>query len=124
MTEATQIREDNPKTAYERGDWPLRPVGLVYLGTLIVLVIAPLVMMWAYSNTLSDVSRRLRVQPPAPRLQIDPAQDLAQFRTDENKRLNTYYWVDKQKSVVHIPIDEAMKKLAKGGIDGFPKARP
>ena len=124
MAEAAKIREDNPKTAYEREDWRIATVGLVYAGTFIFLVTAPLVLMWAYPSTLSDVSRRLAVEPPAPRLQVDPAQDLAKFRAGEDQRLNSYYWVDKQKGIVHIPIEQAMKKLAKQGIAGFPKAQP
>jgi hypothetical protein len=126
MVEARQVRviEDNVKTAYEPEDWPLGPVGLIYLGIFIFLVIAPLVLMWAYPSAVSDVSRRLQRQPPAPELQVDPAQDLANFRAEEDKRLNTYYWVDKQKGIVHIPIEQAIKKLAKTGIDGFPKAQP
>ena len=124
MAEATQVKEESPKTAYEHEDWPIGAVGLVYLGTFVLLVIAPLVLMWVYSSTLSDVSRKLLAQPPAPQLQVDPAQDLANFRAAEDKRLNTYYWVDKAKGIVHIPIEQAMKRVAKQGIGGFPKARP
>jgi hypothetical protein len=118
------VVEDNPRTAYEREDWPLGYVGLVYIGTLVFLVIAPLALIWGYSSSVSDVSRKLLVQPPAPQLQVDPARDLARFRGREEKRLDSYYWVDKQQGIVHIPIEQAMKKLAKDGIDGFPKATP
>ncbi|MFZ3238112.1 MAG: hypothetical protein WA417_08270 [Stellaceae bacterium] len=118
----TRVREDNPKTAYEHEDWRIGYVGLVYAGTFAFLVIAPLILMWVYSSAVSDVSRKLAVQPPAPELQVAPAQDLARFRAQEEKRLDTYYWVDKSKGIVHIPIEEAMKKLAKEGIAGFPKA--
>jgi hypothetical protein len=31
---------------------------------------------------------------------------------DEDKRLAGYGWVDREKGLVHIPIEEAMKKLA------------
>ena len=124
MAETTRIREDNPNTAYEHEDWPVGIVGLVYLGTFILLVIAPLVLMWAYPSAVSDVGRRLLVSPPAPELQVDPARDLANFRAQEEKRLHTYYWVDKQKGIVHIPIEQAMKTLAAKGIDGFPKGQP
>jgi hypothetical protein len=36
--------------------------------------------------------------------------------------LNTYYWIDRDKGIVHIPIAEAMKRVATKGIDGFPQA--
>ena len=124
MAEVAHVKRDNPNTAFEQEDWPIGKVGLIYLGTFIFLIIAPFVLMWAYSGSVSDVSRRLEVKPPAPELQVDPAQDLAKFRAQEDKRLDTYYWVDKQKGTVHIPIDEAVKKLARSGIDGFPKGQP
>lgn len=122
MADLTEPAATNANTAYEASDWPLRPIAWLAIGTLLFLVIAPLVMMWVYSNSVSDVSRRLSVQLPAPQLQTDPARDLAEFHAEEDRKLNTYYWVDKQKGIVHIPITEAMKKVAQQGIDGFPKA--
>jgi hypothetical protein len=124
MGEVARVQRNNPNTAFEQEDWPIGKVGLIYLGTFIFLIIAPFVLMWAYSGSVSDVSRRLEVNPPAPELQVDPAQDLAKFRAQEDKRLDTYYWVNRQKGTVHIPIDEAMKKLVQSGIDGFPKGQP
>jgi hypothetical protein len=125
MADRTQEAEDNrAKTAYEREDWPLGAVGIIYLGIFVFLVAIPLILVWAYPSSVSDASRRLLVEPPAPRLQIDPERDLAEFRTKKNKELNTYYWVNKQKGIVHIPIDQAMKQLAAQGIEGFPKGQP
>jgi hypothetical protein len=80
--------------------------------------------MWAYPRSVSDVSRRLEVRPPAPELQVNPQQDLVTFRLNEENRLNNYYWIDKQKGIVHIPIEQMMKKLTAQGIDGFPKRQP
>lgn len=124
MAEVARVKRNNPSTAFEHEDWPIGKVGLIYLGTFIFLIIAPLVLMWAYPRSVSDVSRRVEVQPPSPELQVAPAQDLAKFRAEQNRLINTYYWVDKQKGIVHIPIDEAMKKLARSGINGFPKGAP
>jgi hypothetical protein len=124
MAEIAERVEDNPKTAFEKSDWPLGTIGLVLLGTLIFLVIAPLVLIAAFPRAVSDVSRALTVEPPQPRLQTDPSEDLARFFVDEDKRLNTYYWIDKKKGIVHIPIEQAMRELAKEGIDGFPRGKP
>ncbi len=124
MAEIAERLEDNPKTAFEKSDWPLGTIGLVLLGTLIFLVIAPLVLIAAFPRAISDVSRALTVEPPQPRLQTDPSEDLARFLVDEDKRLNTYYWMDKKKGIVHIPIEQAMRELAKEGIDGFPRGKP
>jgi hypothetical protein len=57
-------------------------------------------------------------------LQTDAEGDLARFRTEENQRLNSYYWIDKQKGTVHVPTEQAMRKLVQTGIPGFPKAQP
>ena len=124
MAEIAERVEDNPKTAFEKSDWPLGTIALVLLGTLIFLVIAPFVLIGAFPRAVSDVSRALTVEPPQPRLQTDPSDDLARFLVDEDKRLNTYYWIDKEKGIVHIPIEQAMQELAEEGIDGFPRGKP
>ena len=108
-------------SGYERSDWPIAPIGLALLGVLLFLIVAPLVLMRAYPGALSDVRRGPSVEPPAPRLQISPPQDLADFQAEEQQRLDGYYWIDKQRGIVHIPIDRAMKKIAEQGIAGFPK---
>ncbi len=35
----------------------------------------------------------------------------------ERQRLNDYGWVDKKAGIVHIPIDEAMKRMVQHGED-------
>jgi hypothetical protein len=121
LSSAASGAEDNPSTAYESSDWPLAPVGLILLATLVLIVISSFAVIIAYPNTIPDVGRTLRIAPPGPRLQTNPAADYARFRDQEKQRLNTYYWVDKQKGIVHVPILEAMKKLASTGAPGFPK---
>lgn len=121
---AESNRRGNPDTAFEPSDWTVAPVALVYAGTLVLLVISSLVLMVAYPTSLPDVGRRLRIAPPGPILQTDPQDDLRCFRAEEDKRLNTYYWVDKSKGVVHIPIAQAMSKLARSGIPSFQGTRP
>ncbi|HEY7243711.1 MAG TPA: hypothetical protein VH678_07485 [Xanthobacteraceae bacterium] len=114
-------QEEAPKTAFEPTDWALAPVALIYFGILVLLVVSSFVIIAAYPTSLPDVSRRLRIAPPGPQLQTDPQADLRRFRAEEERRLNTYYWFDKRNGLVHIPIEEAMKKLATTGVPGFPK---
>jgi hypothetical protein len=108
-------------TAYEPTDWNLGPVALVYAGVLALLVVSCGVLIAAYPRSFPDANRDLHIAPFGPRLQTNPPADLQVLRNDETKRLNTYYWIDRQKGVVHIPIEQAMKKLADTGIPGFPK---
>jgi hypothetical protein len=124
MAEIAERVEDNPKTAFENSDWPLGTICLVLVGILVFVMITPFVLIGAFPRAVSDVSRALTIEPPPPRLQTDPSEDLAKFLADEDKRLNTYYWIDKKKGVVHIPIQQAMQKLAGQGIDGFPRGKP
>lgn len=113
----------NPDTAFEPTDWKLMPVAVIYMGTLLLLVISCAAIFLAYPGSMQDVGRKLSINPPGPRLQIDTAADLRRFRADVAQRLNTYYWIDRQKGTVHIPIEQAMQKLVKTGIPGFPKAQ-
>lgn len=121
---ASERDSERPMTAYETSDWDLGPVGLIYLGAFALLVISCLVLIAAYPTSVHDVSRARHIAPPGPRLQTNPAGDLATFRAEEGRQLDTYYWVDRRKGLVHIPIDDAMKKLVATGIPGFPKAQP
>jgi hypothetical protein len=123
MAEPAERVEYNLATAYEQSDWPVATIGLILAVIFIMLVISPFVMIAAFPRTTADVIRTPTVEPPLPRLQTNPSADLAQFRAEEEKRLNSYYWVDKQKGFVHIPIDQAMKEAVEEGIDGFPRGK-
>lgn len=57
-----------------------------------------------------------RVEPPAPRLQVDPALDIFEHRKAEEQVLTSYGWVDEKAGVVRIPIERAMALLAERGI--------
>jgi hypothetical protein len=123
LAETEPDEGEYPKTAFEPTDWPLGPIALIYIGLIVLLVIVPFVLIAAYPTSLPDVDRSLSIAPPGPRLETNPQADLQRFRAEEEKRLNTYYWVDRQKGIVHIPIEQAMKKLATTGVPGFPKGQ-
>jgi hypothetical protein len=114
---------ENPGVAFEPTDWELRPIAVIYVGTLVLLIICAFVLIAAYPNSLRDVGRTVSIAPPGPRLETDPQGDLQRFRAEEDKRLDTYYWINKSQGIVHIPIGQAMQKLAKTGIPGFPKGQ-
>jgi hypothetical protein len=50
-------------------------------------------------------------EPPEPRLQVDPAADIARLHATERQQLDGYGWVDRQAGTVHIPIHRAMQLL-------------
>jgi len=51
-----------------------------------------------------------------PRLQIDPALDLARMRARDLRELSTSAWVDRKAGVFRIPIERAMQLLAERGL--------
>ena len=54
--------------------------------------------------------------PPEPRLQGSPVQDLKTYRAQEDWKLSHYYWLDKNKGQVAIPIEQAVQMLVQRGI--------
>ena len=54
--------------------------------------------------------------PPEPRLQTNPRQDLSDLRSEEDRLLDSYGWVDRNGGVVRIPIDRAMKLAVERGL--------
>jgi hypothetical protein len=61
--------------------------------------------------------------PAGPSLQPLPSRDLARFRAEEDVVLGTYGWVDKEKGIVRIPIERAMRLLSERGLPA-PAAAP
>lgn len=116
--------QTNPGIAFEPNDWPLKPVAAIYVGILVLIVICAFVLVAAYPTSLPDVSRKLTIAPPGPRLQTDAESNMRRFRAEEEKRLNGYSWVDQGNGIVRIPIEQAMKQLVQTGIPDFPKAPP
>jgi hypothetical protein len=60
------------------------------------------------------------LEPPAPRLQARPEVELAELRAQEDAILGSYAWVEKDRGVVRIPIEEAMRIVAERGMPTFP----
>lgn len=54
--------------------------------------------------------------PAGPRLQRFPANEIFEFRTTENERLNNYGWIDRDAGTVHIPIADAMRLTLERGL--------
>lgn len=65
-------------------------------------------------------------QPPPPRLQQFPRTEMYEFRVNEDAQLKGYGWVNKDAGLVHIPIDDAMRKVVEQGLPSRPadQARP
>lgn len=53
---------------------------------------------------------------PQPRLEENERTQLRSFIEDQDQKLATYDWVDKDKGILRIPIDRAMELVAKRGL--------
>lgn len=58
---------------------------------------------------------------PQPRLEESERAQLRQFIEDQDRKLATYNWVDKDKGIVQIPIDRAMDLIAERGLPVRPE---
>jgi hypothetical protein len=120
-----------PEVRYEQAD--VRPVAIVRfaIGLVVVIVVASVALrglfgLFAKQQQRHDppsppLARPSGDLPPVPRLQVTPLQDLEQVRTQEEKELTSYGWVDPRMGIAHIPIDEAIRILAQRGL---PQATP
>jgi hypothetical protein len=55
-------------------------------------------------------------QPPEPRLQTNPREDLHDMRVKEDEVLHSYGWVDRNGGIVRIPIDDAITLTLERGL--------
>jgi hypothetical protein len=121
---STPLHDPPPATAYEKRDVSIRAVLWLALGIVIAAVIVH-VGLWVLLASLRREARQhdprlsplaeTQPTPPAPRLQSAPSQDYRQFRREEDERLHSYGWVDREHKVVRIPIERAMELLAERG---------
>ena len=58
---------------------------------------------------------------PQPRLEKDEGTNLRESIEDQDRKLATYDWVDKDKGVVQIPIDRAMELIVERGLPVRPE---
>ena len=111
---------------YERTDVSIA-VPTRFLMGLVVLLLAGIFLMKALFGALSAEHKRvdtppsplaseLPTEPPLPRLQRTPVQDLSKLRATEKEALENYGWVEQNAGVVRIPIDHAMDLVLERGL--------
>jgi hypothetical protein len=99
---------------------------LIWIGVPVLVatvLISAAICLWLFPGSVADkILREPLPQYPAPRLQPSPRDEMAAFHAQEMQRLNGTGWVDRANGVVHIPIADAMLKVAQEGIQGWPSA--
>ncbi|HZE14015.1 MAG TPA: hypothetical protein VE086_09670 [Chthoniobacterales bacterium] len=95
-------------------------VGLVISAIAIHLAVGALWPLFAKQHPSPDPPSRIVLEPhvlaPEPRLQANPIPEMNQLRASEDKKLNSYGWIDKQHGIARIPIDRAMDLVAQRGL--------
>jgi hypothetical protein len=101
---------------------------IVFTVGLLAVVVLAAVGMWILATALRDLQvaqeppppalpeARLPYEPPGPRLQADPVQEMRQLRAEEIRDLTSFGWVDEPAGVARIPIERAMELLVERGI--------
>jgi hypothetical protein len=124
----------NPEVHHEESDVNIRAIfGFGIALTLTIMFVSFVVWgLFRYFETRESrkvspefplAAQQEKRLPPEPRLQTNPRADLADLRAEEEKALQTYGWVDKNASVVRIPIEEAMKLMVQRGLPTRPQAK-
>ena len=126
MSETVRPRVENRDVSYEKRDVNARAI--LWVG--VAIVISAVVIHFAVWGVFDFFSAReahkgkppatlvntKRQPPPAPRLQTDAPADLQEMRAREAAALESYGWVDRQKGIVHIPVERAMELLVERGL--------
>ena len=99
-------------------------IGLFALGLVLMIALILPLLGWIFWRLEAAAQRADPRQsplaaaqtPPAPRLEEQPADELAKLRRAEDRRLSSYGWIDPQQRVVRVPIERAIEILAERGL--------
>jgi hypothetical protein len=80
--------------------------------------LSPMVTPQADTRTMTQENTQTF---PQPRLEEDERTQLRQFIEDQDRKLATYDWVDKDKGTVRIPIERAMELIVERGLPVRPE---
>jgi hypothetical protein len=98
---------------------------LLFIALLATTVVLVLLFAWGlfrhYSVSINNSPpdspfTGVREVPSAPRLQVTPREDLQRILADQQSKLETYGWEDRQAGTVRIPIERAMDLLVQKGL--------
>lgn len=79
-------------------------------------VAAGLLVAVAATVVLAGPQLLARTLPPVPLAESTKAESRAAAITEERQRLDSYGWADKTAGVAHIPVNEAMQRVAEAGL--------
>jgi hypothetical protein len=131
MSHSSHAHHDHhqpPTGATQPDNVDLKAVFGFGIGLAVVTIVSCLLMLWMWKVEVAavDAANPPRVfplavldderQPPEPRLQTDPKQEMLDLRAAEDVILNGYSWVDRNNNIVRIPVADAMKLTLQRGL--------
>jgi hypothetical protein len=117
------VNETRRKDGYEKRDISVGAAVLFAVSLVVALIVVHYLALGAFQH----LARQSPSYPPpsplattrknfmGPRLLVNQKLDMEAFRASEDTLLNNYGWVDRNQSIVHIPIDRAIDLLAQRG---------
>jgi hypothetical protein len=119
-----------PSPGYETRDANVRGV-FGFLVVLSIVLVFTAIVCWGvfkyYSASRASLTptspfSNTRQLPAGPQLQVNPRQDLLNFRAQQEQSLESYSWENKDDGTVRVPIERAMEMLLKQGLPVAPGA--
>lgn len=111
-----------PPARHETRDIGFRPMLIAAILMVLALTLVALFAFWLFPHSTTDKFIAGPVPRfPSPALQTSPADDMARFYAGEMQRLNGTGWIDRAHGIAHIPIEDAMRRIAASGIPDWPK---
>lgn len=119
---------------FEPSDAPMAPIvtSLLWLAVFIGVVLA---VCWYAANVFARREAAAQPRrpvlafpadrkPPLPNLLTDEPKALREYLADESAVLSSYGYVDAERGIVRIPIDEAIRIVAANGLTPPAPASP
>lgn len=135
MTQHGSGHDSQGQIRYEQVDinsWSVTKFAML----LVVITILSLIVSWGYFAVLHRMDDGARPampamdvqapdrEPPAPRLQRTPFDDVRALHAAEQEQLEGYGWVDQAAGVARIPIERAMELYAQRANQPAPAVVP
>jgi hypothetical protein len=93
--------------------------------SLIVFLAASLGLLWLFYRAQTPGLGATQPAPfPAPGVTTDTATTLRALQEGQRERLQGYAWVDRDRRLVHVPIERAMAAIAAKGARAYDPVTP
>lgn len=133
MTSPTNPPPEVLQAGHETRDVNIHAILWLAIGTAVgvgLVSVGLWLLMMLYKQAAERSEPRIsplaqeKIVPPAPRLQSRPIQDYDDYRAEEEEKLTTYAWIDKEKGIVRLPVGRAKELILERGLPTPGPAKP